>query len=54
MDYVEILRCFNLDPLKVRWDSICQQYFDQIKVSAHRLNNLLPEKLHTEYNIRQG
>ena len=36
--------------LNVTRDSICQKYFD-IKVGTHRLNNLLPDKRHTEYNI---
>ena len=39
--------------LNVRRDSICQNYFDNIKVGTHRLNYLLPDKRHTEYNIRQ-
>ena len=51
--YAEILRRVNLDMLNVRRDSICQIYFDTIKVGTHRLNYLLPGKRHTEYNIRQ-
>ena len=53
MGYAEILRRVNLDTLNVRRDSICQTYFDKIKVGTHRLNYLLLDKRHTEYNIRQ-
>ena len=53
LGYAEILRRVNLDTLNVRRESICQKYFDKIKVGTHRLNYLLPDKRHTEYNIRQ-
>ena len=53
LGYADILRRVNLDTLNVRRDSICQKYFDKIKVSTHRLNYLLPDKRHTEHNIRQ-
>ena len=53
LGYAEILRRVNLDTLNVRLDSICQKYFDKIKVGTHRLNYLLPDKKRTEYNIRQ-
>ena len=52
LGYAEILRRANLDTLNVRRDSICQKYFDKIKVTTHRLNCLLPDKRHTVYNIR--
>ena len=39
--------------MNVRRESICQKYFDKIKVGTHRLNYLLRDKRHTEYNIRQ-
>ena len=51
--YAEILRRVNLDTLNVRRDSICQKYFDKIKVGTHRLNYLLPDKRHIKYNVRQ-
>ena len=47
-----VLRRVNLDTLNVRRKSICQKYFYTIKVGTHRLNDLLPDKRHTEYNIR--
>ena len=53
LGYSETLRRVNLDTLNVRRDSICQKYFDKIKVGTHRLNYLLPDKRHTEYNIIQ-
>ena len=53
LGYAEILRRVNLDTLNVRRESICQTYFDKIKVGTHRLNYLLPDKRHTESNIRQ-
>ena len=53
LGYAEILRRVNLDMLNVRRDSTCQKYFDKIKVDTHILNYLLPDKTHTEYNIRQ-
>ena len=53
LGYAEILRRVNLDTLNVRRDSICQKYFDEIKVGKHILNYLLPDKRHIEYNIRQ-
>ena len=31
--YDEIFRCVNLDTLKVRRYSLCQKYFDMIKVA---------------------
>ena len=31
--YDEIFRCVNLDTLKVRRYSLCQKYFDKIKVA---------------------
>ena len=43
LGYTEILRRVNLDTLNVRRDSICQKYFDKIKVGTHRLNYLLPD-----------
>ena len=49
----EILRRVNLDTLNVRRDSICQTYFVEIKVGTHKLNYLLPDERHIEYNIRQ-
>ena len=52
LGYAEILRRVNLDTLNVRRDSICQKYFDNIKVGTHRLN-VLSDKRHTEYNITQ-
>ena len=48
LGYAEILRRVNPDTLNVRRDSICQKYF-----GTHRLNDLLPDKRHTEYNIRR-
>ena len=42
--YARTLRRVNLDTLNVRRDSICQQYFDKIKVGTHRLNYLLSYK----------
>ena len=48
LGYTEILRRVNLDTLNVRRDSICQKYFDKIKVDAHILNYPLPDKRHTE------
>ena len=53
LGYAEILRRVNLDTLNVRRDSICQKYFDNIKVGTHILNYLLPDKIHIEYNITQ-
>jgi len=53
LGYAEILRLVNLDTLNLRRDSTCQKYFDKIKVGTHRKKKLLPEKRHTEYNIRQ-
>ena len=53
LGYAEILRRINLDTLNVRRDSICQKYFDKIKVGTHRLNYLLPDKRHIKYNVRQ-
>ena len=53
LGYAEILRRVNLDTLKLRRDSICQKYFEKIKVGTHRLNYLLPDKRHIQYNIRQ-
>ena len=50
---LEILRRVNLDTLNVRRDSICHKYFVKIKVGTRILNDLLPDKRHTEYNIRQ-
>ena len=53
--YAEILRRVNLDTLNVRRDSICQQYFDDIRDGTHRLNCLLPDKRHTGYDsIREN
>ena len=46
LGYVEILRRINMD-------TFCQNYFDKIKVGTHTLNNLLPDKRHTKYDIRQ-
>ena len=40
--YAEILRCVNLESL-----------IDKNNVGTHRLNYLLPDKRHTEYNIRR-
>ena len=37
----------------VRRDSICPKYFDKIKIGTHKLNYLLPDKRHIEYNIRR-
>ena len=54
LGYAEILRRVNLDTLNVRRESICQKYFDKIKVGTHRLNDLLPDKSHTKYYIRQA
>ena len=53
LGYAELHRHVNLDTLNVRRDSICQNYFDNIYVGTHRLHFLLPDKRHTEYNIRQ-
>ena len=53
LGYADILRHVNLDTLNVRRDSICQNYFDKIKVGTRILNYLLPDKRHTEYNIIQ-
>ena len=52
LGYAEILRRVNLDTLNVRRDSICQYYFDKIKVGTHRLNYLRPDKRHIKYNVR--
>ena len=52
LGYAEILRHVNLDTLNVRRESICQEYVDKIKVGTHILNYLLPDKRHSEYNIR--
>ena len=52
LGYAGILRRVTLDTLNVRRDSICQNYFDKIQVGTRRLNYLLPDKRHTEYNIR--
>ena len=48
LGYSEIRRRVYLDTLNVR-----REYFDKIKVGTNRLNYLLPDKRHTEYNIRQ-
>ena len=37
--------------IAARWTE--QKYFDKIKIGTHRLNYLLPDKRHIEYNIRQ-
>ena len=47
LDYKKILRRVNLDTLNVRRESICQKYVDKTKVGTHRLNYLLPDKIHT-------
>ena len=54
MGYAWIRRGFKLDTVKVRWDSLCLNYFDNIKVFTHRLNHLLPDKGHNKYNSRQA
>ena len=50
LGYAEILRRVNLDTLNVRRDSICQKYFDKIKVDTHIT---LSAERHNEYKIIQ-
>ena len=51
LGYTEILRRVNLDTLNVT--AFVKNILIKIKVGTHRLNYLLPDKRHTEYNIRQ-
>ena len=53
LGYAEIPTHVNLDTLYVRRDSTGHKYVDIIKVGPHILNYLLPDKRHTEYNIRR-
>jgi len=36
------------DALTVRRDSLCEQYFDKIKVGTHSIHRLLPDKRHCQ------
>ena len=51
--WIGIRRRVNLDTLNVRRNSICLKCVNKIKVGTHRLNYLLSDKRHTEYNIKQ-
>ena len=54
MSYVDILNHINLSTLKERHDYLCKKYFRNMLAPSHKVNCLLPEKRHVEYDLRRG
>ena len=54
MSYVDILNHINLSTLKERRDYLCKKYFRNMLAPSHKVNCLLPEKRHVEYDLRRG
>ena len=54
MSYVDILNHINLSTLKERRDYICKKYVINMQARSHKVNCLLPEKRHVEYDLRHG
>ena len=54
MSYVDILNHINLSTLKERRDYLCNKYFRNMLAPSHKVNSLLPEKRHVEYDLRRG
>ena len=54
MSYVDILNHINLSTLKERGDYICKKYFRNMLAPSYKVNCLLPEKRHVEYDLRRG
>ena len=56
MSYVDILNHINLSTLKERRDYLCKNYFRirNMLAPSHKVNCLLPEKRHVEYDLRRG
>ena len=54
MSYVDILNHINLSTLKERRDYLCKKYFRNMLAPSHKVNCLLPEKRHAEYDLRRG
>ena len=54
MSYVDILNHINLNTLKERRDYLCKKYFINMQTRSHKVNRLLPEKRHVDYDLRGG
>ena len=54
MSYVDILNHINLTTLKEIRDYLCKKYFINMQASSHKVNCLLPEKGHVDYDLRRG
>ena len=37
-----------------RRDGLCERYFNKMKVSSHKLNHLLPDKIYINYDTRHS
>ena len=54
MSYVDILNHINLSTLQERRDYICTKYFINMQAGSHKVNCLLPEKRHVDYDLRRA
>ena len=44
----------NLSTLKERRDYLCKKYFINMQASSHKVNCLLPENRHVDYDLRRS
>ena len=54
MSYVDILYHNNLSTFKERHDYLCKKYFINMQAGSHKVNCLLPEKRHVDYDRRRS
>ena len=54
MSYVDVLNHINVTTLKERRDYLCKKYFMNMQASSNKVNCLLPEKRHVDYDLRRG
>ena len=53
-DIGPILNHIKLSTLKERRDYLCKKYFINMQARSHKVNCLLPEKRHADYDLRRG
>ena len=54
MSYLDILNHINLSTLKEIRDYLCKKYFINMQARSRKVNCLLPEKRHVDYDLRRG
>ena len=54
MSYVDIFKHINLSTWKERRDNLCKQYYINLQARSYKVNCLLPENRHVDYDLRCG